>query len=265
MSDSLPEAINVKIQDKGTVLLNYFFSKNWETVDINLKNISLQQTPYVIQRNMLISKLYEHLSPTTQLISFYPETITIHYYPLKMKKLPVILTGTVTPAPGYIFVDSATINPSVVTVYGNEQALDTLQVIRTEPVSKTNINKRTDISLNLQMPHNVHTSTDKVKLTMNVEAYTEKSFELPVVSNNLPENLYVRFFPSTVTLICRVPLSKYTQLTEKELEVSVDYNELKQNKNTTLPLKLSKKPKALINYRLVPDRVEYLIEQKGNL
>jgi hypothetical protein len=265
LADSLPEMINLKIQDKGTVLLNYIFSKNWNAIGFDLKNISLQQSPYLLQRNMISNKLYDHLSPTTQLISFYPENITIHYYPLKMKELPVVLSGTISPAPGYVLVDSATINPSVVTVYGNLQTLDTLRVIRTEPLRKQNINKPVDVSLDLQIPYGIRTSTEKVKLKVNVEAYTEKSFEIPVVSNNLPENLYIRFFPSTVTLICQVPLSKYTQLTEKDLEVSIDYNDLKRNKNALLPLRLSKKPKGLINYRLLPDRVEYLIEQKRNL
>jgi hypothetical protein len=265
LSDSLPEMINMKIQDKGTVLLNYFFSKNWDAIRIDLKDISLQQTPYVLQRNVLTTKLYEHLSPTTQLISFYPENIAIHCYPLKMKELPVVLEGVISLASGYVFVDSVRINPFSVIVYGNARALDTLQAIRTEQVRKKNINKQVDVYLDLQIPPGIHTSTEKVKLTVNVEAYTEKSFEIPVVSNNLPENLYIRFFPSTVTLICQVPLSKYAQLTEKELEVSIDYNDLKRNKDTMLPLRLNKKPKELINYRLLPDRVEYLIEQKGNL
>jgi hypothetical protein len=264
LADSLPEMINLKIQDKGTVLLNYIFSKNWNTIGIDLKNISLQQSPYVLQRNMLSNKLYDHLSPTTQLISFYPENITIHYYPLKMKELPVVLSGTISPASGYVLVDSATLNPATIVVYGNKQALDTLRVIRTKPLSKQNINKPVDVSLDLQIPQGIRTSIEKVKLKVNVEAYTEKSFEIPVVPKNLPENLYIRFFPSTVTLICQIPLSKYARLTAKELEVSIDYNDLKRKKNLSLPLQLSKKPKGLINYRMLPDRVEYLIEQKGN-
>jgi hypothetical protein len=262
LSDSLPEMINLKIQDKGTVLLNYFFNRKREVINIDLKNISPQHAPYVLQHNMLSSKLYEHLFPSTQLISFYPESITLRYYPLKKKELPVALTGTILPASGYIFVDSVAINPSTVVVYGNALALDTLRTIQTEPLKRMDVNKQTDVSLNLQIPRGIQASIDKVKLTVNVEAYTEKSFELPVVSLHLPENLYVRFFPSTVTLICQVPLSEYAQLTEKALEVSVDYNQLKQNKNTTLPLILRKKPKEVINYRIIPDRVEYLVEQK---
>jgi hypothetical protein len=265
LSDSLPDFIHLKIQDKGTVLLNYLFSKNWGAINIDLKNISLKQEPYLLQRNVISNKLYEYLSPSTQLISFYPENIAIHYFPLNKKEVPVVLANALSLAPGYIFVDSVTINPSTITVYGNKQALDTIREIRTEPVKKSNINKQMDMSLDLQIPRGIHTSTNKVKLSANVEAYTEKSFELPVVSTNLPENLYVRFFPSTVTLICQVPLSKYTQLTEKDLKVSVDYNELKRNKNTMPFLQLSKKPKGLINYRILPDRVEYLIEQKREL
>jgi hypothetical protein len=265
LSDSVPQKINLKIQDKGTLLLNYLFTKRWDAIDINLEDISLSPSPYVVQRNVLSGLLYEHLSTTTQLISFYPENIVIHYFPLKKKEVPVVLNGDILVAPGYIFADTIALAPSTIIVYGEPQVIDTLKVIRTAPVKKTNIDKKLAISLDLQIPNGIHSATDKVKLTADVEAYTEKSFELPIVSRNLPENRYVRFFPSTAEIICQVALSKYAQLTETDLEVSIDYNELKQNKNTSVALTLGKKPKGLINYRIVPERVEYLIEQKADL
>jgi hypothetical protein len=265
LDDSIPKKIVLKIQDKGTALLNYFFSKNWAAIPIDLTDISPNKNSYILQNKMLNDKINEHLSTTTQLVSFYPENINIQYSPLKKKELPVALNGNIQPAPGYILIDNINIQPAIVNVYGNSQTLDKLQAIHTVPVKKSNLEKNLDISLDLQIPPGVRLSTDKVKVTVALEAYTEKSFELSIVAYNLPENLYVRFFPSSVELICQVALSKYSQLKEIDLEVGIDYNQLKQNKNTTIPLTLRKKPKMLINYRIIPERVEYLIEQNGNL
>jgi hypothetical protein len=265
LSDSVPDKISLKIQDKGIALLNYFFRKEKNVIEIDLEDISSGENPYVIEHEMLSDIIYEHLSAMTQLTSFEPEQIVVNYFPLKSKNLPVVLTGNVDPAPGYFFVNDLTINPSTIVVYGSPQVLDKLHAINTKQFKQTAIDKKLDVSLDLQIPQGVRLSTHKVQLTAEVEAYTEKTFELPVVSHNLPANLYVRFFPSSVELVCQVALSKYSQLTEKELEISIDYNQLEQNKNALIPLTLSKKPKDLINYRMVPERVEYLIEQKKNL
>lgn len=264
LSDSLPEKINLKIQDKGTVLLNYHFSKNRDAIDIDLTDISLKQNPFRVTSAMLSSKIIEHLSATTKLISFDPENIDIYYSPLKKKKIPVVFNGDIQVASGHIFTDSIKINPSFVTIYGNSHILDTLYEIRTKPIKRSNINKKLNVYLDLQIPQGTRSSVDQVQLTADIEAYTEKTFELRVVSNNVPENLYIRFFPSTVELTCQVALSKYSQLTEKDLEIDVDYNELKHN-NTSIPITLTNKPKEIINYRIIPERVEYLIEQKENL
>jgi hypothetical protein len=262
LSDSVQEEIILKIQDKGTVLLNYLFRKNWDAIAIDLENIPRNQNIYKVPKSDLSDKIHAHLSTTTQLISFYPENILIPYSPLKKKELPIVLSGSIRPSSGYILVDTLNIQPPTVTVYGNSRALDKLSAINTIPLKKTTYEKNIDLSLDLQIPSGVRLSADKVRLTARFEAYTEKSFELPVVVRNLPENLYIRFFPSTVELVCQVALSKYAQLTEIELEVSIDYNQLKQNDNMTVPLQLGKKSKEIIDYRIIPERVEYLVEQK---
>jgi hypothetical protein len=117
--------------------------------------------------------------------------------------------------------------------------------------------------VDLQVPEGTHLSLETVNLTIEIKAYTEKSFELPIISHNLPGDRSLRFFPASVEIICQVALDNYAQLTETNLEISVDYADLIRNKNTTTALTLSKKPQWLIDYRIIPERVEYLIEQRS--
>jgi hypothetical protein len=260
LSDSLPQKINLKVQDKGTLLYGYIYDK--EAIHIDLKTLSLKKSAHTINRSDLNGIIREYLLTTTQLTSFYPESITVKYSALKKKELPVVLDSEITMAPGYILADSISIVPSTVIAYGNAHVIDALREIRTLPLTKQNLSKNQDFSLDLQTPEGTHLATEKVNVAIQVEAYTEKSFELPVVCYNLPEDLYIRFFPSSVEFVSQVALSKYALLTEMDLEVSVDYKTLAQSKTETIPLALSKKPQWLINYRMVPERVEYLIEQK---
>jgi YbbR domain-containing protein len=178
------------------------------------------------------------------------------------KELPVVIDGLLLPAPGFMFSDSITINPSLITVYGDAKTLDTLSVLKTVPLDINNIDKALDLLTQLIVPPGVQLSAGQVGLTADVEEYTEKSFELPVYCYNLPNSRTVRFFPSTVELYVQVGLSKYSRATKFDFEIGVDYNQLIQKNSGNYTLTLTKKPQWLVNYRIVPEAVEFLIEQK---
>jgi hypothetical protein len=260
LTDSLPDKMTIRLADKGTVFLRYLFDEDFTSIRINLEDLPLNKTAYTIDRPVLSSQIQDFLLNTTQLVSFKPETIRILYSPLKKKEVPVKIEGKITTAAGYMFVDSIHINPSKVWVYGNREALDTLRFVKTVIAKEENIQKKLDLTLSLDVPQGMRLSTEKVRITSDVEEYTEKKFELPVVCYNLPPDMHIRFFPSTVEVVCRLALSKYPQLTENALEVQVDYNALSQNPGMNVSLELSRKPQWLLNYRIVPKIVEYLIE-----
>jgi hypothetical protein len=260
----LPQQLDVKISDKGTTLFHYIFKENPQTIYYDLGDISHEQDSYVVDRMNLIHEIDIHLLSSTQLISFSPETITIDYSPLEKKKLPVFFDGNISVEQGFTFVDSLEIIPSTVWVYGSKNALDTLQQICTQSFTSKPVNKNLNISLNLLVPDGVKLSNEKVDIEANIEVSTEKTFILPVNCYNLPKNLSIIFFPSSVKIVCSVALSKYSQLTEADLDVYIDYRELANNQSN-IHLQLTKKPQWLTNYRMIPDNIEYLIEQKINL
>jgi hypothetical protein len=97
------------------------------------------------------------------------------------------------------------------------------------------------------------------------EEMTEKTFELPLVCHNLPTDLRVRFFPSTVTITCRLTVTEYGLLSEKDLEIGLDYYDVMQKTETLVAPVVFQKPEWLKEYKIVPETVEYLIEEKHEL
>ncbi|MDR0681386.1 MAG: hypothetical protein LBG15_06005 [Dysgonamonadaceae bacterium] len=265
INNTLPDKFTLKLADKGTVFLKYFFNKNYTDININLKDLPLNKTSYTIDRRVLSSYIQDFLLNTTQLITFNPEALQFNYSPLEKKEIPITIAGKIAAATGYIFTDSLTLNPSKIWIYGNKKTLDEIQFISTTEVKEEHVQKKLHLTLNLNAPKGVRLSTEKVEITGNVEEYTEKRFELPVTYYNSPENIHLRFFPSTVEVICQVALSKYARVGANDLNVGVDYQKLSQNQETNIPLDLNRKPQWLINYRIIPDKVEYLIEQKKDL
>ena len=266
LSDTLPKEIKLQVQDQGSAYLNYMFKRKKRSlsVTIDLKDISLLNTYYVIDRVALFSLIEKELFSTTRLTTFSPDKIEINYSSLIQKMLPVTINGMIVPASGYLFSDSITIEPSQVMVYGSKNALDTLREIRTIPMDYSITDKDWSVSAGLQAPNGVNLTVDRVKLSATIEEYTEKIFEIPVVCNNLPPNRKIHFFPSSVELAIKVGLSKYAQLSKLDFEIAVDYNDLKEKNSANCSLALTRKPPEIDNYRIAPNVIEFLIEQKNN-
>jgi hypothetical protein len=266
VSDSLPERMTFKLSDKGSVFWKYFFNKKLTAIRVDLRDLPSNQKSYTIERYALSAQIQNLLANTTQILSFQPEKIQVGYSPLQKKKIPVLINGKIATAAGFMFRDSIHIQPSEVWIYGKSAALlDTIQFIETELVNKENISRKLNLNLRLIVPKGVGLDTEKVNLTADIDEYTEKTIELPALCYNQPENILVRFFPASVSVISQLAMNQYSQLKDSDLAVSVDYNKLSQNQGATIKLVLSRKPLWLIHYRIVPESVEYLIEQKKDL
>ena len=266
-SDTPPQEITLYVQDKGSAYLNYLIHQKKESlyITVDLEAISPGRTSYVIDQVALRNLIDEKLYATTYLKSLSPDKIEIVYSPLAQKELPVTVSGTVSPAPGYLFSDSIRIEPARVIAYGNKSALDRFQDIKTRPLNYSNIDKNWSVSAGLQVPEGVSLSVDRVKLSATVEEYTEKTFELPVICYNVPSNRRVRFFPSMVGLGVRVGLSKYPQLSKSDFEIAVNYDDLKVKTTANCSLTLTRKPSGVESYRIAPDVIEFLIEKRSDL
>ena len=263
--DNPPQEMTLHLQDKGIAYLNYLIKQSRNhplSITIDLGAISPYKSSYVIDQTVLRNLIGSKLSATTQLQMFSPDNIEINYSPLAQKEMPVTIDGTVSPAVGYFF-DSIEIEPAQVIAYGNEAALDTLYEIRTSPVDYKNIDKNWTASTQLQTPEGIRLSVDNVKLSASVEEYTEKTFQLPVICNNMPSNRNVRFFPSMVELVVSVGLSRYAQLSKSNFEIAVNYNDLSKKNTANCSLVLTHQPVGVKSYRIIPNVIEFLIEQKS--
>ena len=264
ISGKFPQEITLLAQDKGGVYLRYLYKQRKQSlsVTVNLETISENKTSYIIDQSVLRNLINDILYASTQIISFSPDKIEINYSQLVQKELPVAINGTISPASGYMFLDSIKIEPATVVAYGSKNTLDTLREIRTQALNYSDIDKNLTVTADLELPDGINLLIDHVELNAMVEEFTEKTFELPVVCYNLPLARRIHFFPSTVELSVRVGLSKYSQLSESFFEISVNYNDLIKRNAANCSLSLTRKPYWLESYRITPDVIEFLIEQK---
>ena len=265
LNNDAPTEIKVTIRDKGTALLKYTVGKKkHEPLEIDLEKIDLKKSVYTISSKDLATKISNYLSPNTVFVSSIPDFLNIEYQSLQKKKLPVALSGKLIPSSGYLLIDTALFAPATVYAYGAKTVLDSLSAIYTENIFIEDISSPITKKVKLTVPKGINLDITEVELNVSAEEFTEKVLQVPVICKNLPPNYKIHIFPSAVEVICLVALADYGKIDVINFEVSIDYLELLNIQNYTTNVTLTKKPDWIKSYRINPEKVEFLIEQKSS-
>jgi YbbR domain-containing protein len=158
--------------------------------------------------------------------------------------------------------DKIRLYPNKVTVYGPKHILDTLKIIRTECLIMKNLNDTNTFRVQLSPIKLLRFSTNSTKVGVFVEQFTERKVQLPVTTINCPEHLSVRTFPALVNATFLVGLSQFKKFNANDIQVYLDYNELKANKQSKQVLKIKNNSTHISNIRIFPLNVEFILEQK---
>jgi len=258
-----PKTVSVLLKDKGITLLYYYFwNKRLHAIDVFVPDLqqasdSLLQVP----NRMLESGVAKQLLTSTAIISFEPHDIQLRYDLLGNRLTPVFAHVTFSTKPGFQLSDSITVSPPVVRLFGSSKILDTLNQIRTKPATLDDLSKTREITVHLDLPAGVKADTETVKVTIPVEEFTEKKLSLPVQCIEIPADYVLRLFPSSVEVVCNLPLSQFRELTEEMLEIRIPFSEFEENQaKGKIPVRLTRKPTWVTNPIIVPSELEFIVE-----
>lgn len=265
LNPGLPQEISLRIADKGTILLNYTLSRKVTSIDIDLNKINPGKSYYSISGIALEKEITKRLPASTSLVGYTPDKIEIKYNSQKEKTIPVRISGSILPKAGYMFEDSIHLDPEEITVYGSDVILDTLKAIYTKSLDLKDLQAHFEKRVDLVFPKGIVSDKKSVLLSGDIEGYTEKTFKLPVACENVPAEYVVRLFPSIVEVTCQVALSRYTSLSENDIKLYVNYEDLIENKELSTPVKISVTPQWVRYYRLSPENIEFLIEKRAGI
>lgn len=260
-SGTTPHEIEVRIKDKGSVLLNYSFGRTFAPIEANMKDSKGKNGTLFISKKEIENDILKQLISTTSLASFEPQQIDAAYSKRLHKEVPVVFNGTIQTDAGFQESDEITIRPNMINVYASKAVLDTILEIKTVFTEVKKGTKTIVRNLQLQKIDGATLDPSVVAVTIPIEEYTEKTLSIPVVCQKIPPHFTVRMFPAEVKVICSVPLSKFKDLSEEEFAVRISFADLEQNVSGTIPITLSQKPDWVRTATLSPDKVEFILEQ----
>lgn len=256
-----PTQIIAEVKDKGSVLLNYSFGRTFAPIEVNMKSTEGQSGDLVISKREIENDILKQLIATTTLVEFNPQQIDITYSQRMQKEVPVVFEGDIQTEPGFQLSSEILIKPSAVNVYASKTVLDTLTFVRTIPTEIQKGNRTIVRTLGLQKVNGANLEPEAVTVTIPIEEYTERTLDIPVICTGIPSRYTVRLFPPSVKVNCSVPLSRFKELSEDQFAIRIPFKELEQNLSGIIPIQLTQKPAWVRTATLMPDKIEFILEQ----
>ena len=253
----LPDQIEITIRDNGRLLRQVKHSH--PTLTINMAD-KLTPDGYQlhISAETLRPKLQDILPGSTTVQHIRPEAIEAQYSFQAKKVVPVLLRAHCTLAEQYQLKYAPKLIPENVTIYGDSQVISHIQQIYTDSLVITDLRDSVSKTVALQTTNNVRLSAKSVQATWVAEQFTDKSFVLPIRVADLPNTESMHLFPNEVTLVVRVGISHFAQITEQDFNVYCPYPDPQQK---TLPVIVETNNPYITKIRTSVQDVEYIIER----
>ena len=228
--------------------------------------ISLEEVPFRLENGNLFSfstqyvaeEVADRLGINASDITMNDAKIYFNMDQLESKVVPVVLRSDIKTQRQYGLYGTPILEPASVTVFGPHEVIDTLRMVRTVMLSKTNVSQGFDEAVALDLlDGRIRSNNQEVKVNVQVEKFTEMDIEVPI---KVTDSLTLRFFPETMSVKCLVAMRDYASITPENFTVAVDKQQLKAMQ-PLLDVRLASWPPTVQILGTRPDKVEYLIVQ----
>lgn len=255
-----PSELRVRVKDKGTVLLNYMLGKSFFPVNLSFTDYQGRDNHVKIYASDFVKKILTQLNASSKILSIKPDTLDYIYSEGKSKLVPVSFRGKVTAGLQY-YVSDTIYNPDSVLVYAPEKMLDTITVAYTKALDLENISDTTRRRISLAPLKGAKFIPGSVEMIFPVDIYTEKTVEVPLHGVNFPADKVLRTFPSKVQITFQVGMKRFRSIKASDFVINVSYEELLKLGSDKYTVKLKSSPSGIRQIRIVPEQVDFLIEQ----
>ena len=251
---------------KMSLNIDGFHTLRYKMIRDRFVSIPLDEVPFRLENGNTYSfssqyvaeKVAERLGINASDITMNDAKIYFTMDELKSKVVPIVLQSDITTARQYGLYGIPMLDPSSVTIFGPPEVIDTIKMVRTEPLAMSNVSQNISATLSLDLlDGQIRSNIKEVNAEVQVEKFTEMDVEVPI---KVADSLRVRFFPETMSVKCLVAMRDYASITSESFAVAVDQQQLKAMQ-PLLDVSLASWPPTVQILSTRPDKVEYLIVQ----
>lgn len=263
ITSDLPEAFHVILKDKGNTLMKYKYA-GLPTINVDFTKYENVSGHAVVPVNELTRYVQHKVEPTTQVAAAKTERMEYFYNRNGLKmRIPVKLQSTIE-AEQHYGISSVTVKPDSVLVHSIPGVFDTLETVYTEPLYLANVASKTEKKIKLHPVRGARLEPSEVTVSVTVDQMTEKTVQVPIVGVNFPATKVLRTFPPKVSIVFQVGMSMYRKISAEDFVLVLNYEDLLKETDGSAKLSLKSVPDGAAHVRIVPENVEFLIEDVIN-
>ena len=218
----LPDTVMIEVRDAGARLNTYHREPLHLTIDLHAY-IHGEKGTIHIPADALRRSISDLLQGTSSLIETMPSEIICPYFTEQEKTVYVAFSGDIVPAAEYQLVGTPLIRPLKTKIYGQEERLEAIDTLFTEPQELQNLCDTTQLRIALAVPQGMRAETDSIDMRIVTERFTEKKMIVPLRVINAPEGYTVRLFPNEVEVNVRVGMSHFAQVQASDIRAVCTY------------------------------------------
>ena len=253
--------INITLKTHGFKWLKYYWSKPKIKIDFS-QDIDKKKDVFVWNK----SKTYlnnTQFDKEVEILNISPNPITFRFGTNMVKKVPVNFNPKISFYPGFNMTNAINIEPDSITIIGPNTLVSPIKFLEVESVNFNDIRANINEFLSLKLPKNASDLTfskTQIKLTAQVEKFTEGILKIPISIINAPKNTTLKYFPKAISVSYYVSLSNFNAVTVNDFKVVCDFNSTNENESFLIP-KLTKKPNLVKNAKINQQRIEFIITE----
>jgi len=249
---------------KGNVKTFLFFLDSWKKpiLQFNVDDaVSNNEDQYYFLVDKESSILKKKLDFKGRVLSTNKDTLRLKLDINLEKKVPLRTKKEIEYTVGYGSDKGLTVTPDSVTISGPSKVIDTIFHVNTEDlkVDGLNANYTSKLSINIkELPSKVIVVPQKVQADILVSKFTEGSQKIPITVKNIPEGIEIKIFPKDITVVYRVGLDKYNEISSRDFMVVADYAKASEE-SSFMTLELTNVPKSIHDVRLQEKQVQFVV------
>lgn len=265
--NELPDSIALEIKATGFRILAYNFSGRRKPLEIDvasrlLSGRQLEGEILALPTKAFSSDFIKQFGPEIEIYGYQPDSIVFYFSDLVVKRVAVHLNIDLEFDKQFDYAGEVSLVPDSIDVAGPPSIVNSLQQVETEYRQMKSVKSEIDELIALK-PHRIlNYSTEKIKVRVPVEKYTEGNISVRLQTLNVESGYTLKTFPDKIKIRYMVALSKYNEVKEHMFDAVVNSELINSEHPEKLKVELVRYPTFIRSVSIDPESVDYIIRKQ---